>query len=71
MLAFPNENSRRGFEKVGGVVVTDFDVGAAAVDAKIKPAAQFEHYYFTIGAALSGLGACVVPFRQAGLSYTR
>ena len=29
---------------------------------KIKPAAQFEHYYFTIGAALSGLGACVVPW---------
>ena len=37
-------------------------VGAAAVDAKIKPGAEFEHYYFTIGAALSGLGACVVPW---------
>lgn len=34
-------------------------VGASAVDAKIKPAPQFEHYYFTIGAALSGLGPCV------------
>jgi len=37
-------------------------VGAPAGHAKIKPAAQFEHYYFTIGAALSGLGACVVPW---------
>jgi DNA-binding transcriptional LysR family regulator len=37
-------------------------VGASSADAKIKPAAQFEHYYFTIGAALSGLGACVVPW---------
>ena len=32
VLAFPNENSRRGFEKVGGVVVADFAVGAAVVD---------------------------------------
>jgi LysR family transcriptional regulator, glycine cleavage system transcriptional activator len=36
-------------------------VGAGPTPRHSKPAAVFEHYYFTIEAALNGLGVCVAP----------
>ncbi|MCU1345727.1 MAG: hypothetical protein JWL70_1993, partial [Acidimicrobiia bacterium] len=61
VLAFPNENSRRGCETVGGVVVTDFAVGAAVVDV-----GQLAHRFRIPTAIGSTVGRVTRRFRTAG-----
>ena len=38
--------------------------GAAAVGVNVQPApgTEFEHYYFTLEAAVGGLGVCIAPW---------